>query len=163
MIPRPTSSRRCWPPDSRLTRSSLFSDESDQLDHLVDGPRIGVVARVARQHLAHRVVGLDRQLLEYHADASTKPALRAVVCRVDAQCLHPPAAPIAESLQDLDRSGLPSAVRPEQREHLTFLDLEADVAHGQGVPVGLGEVLHAHGRHGDPIFPRVGAAKPPSE
>ena len=89
MIPRPTSSRRCWPPESRLIRSSRLLRQPDQLDHLVDRARVGVVAGVAREHLAHRVVGLDGQLLEHDADPRAQPALRAVVGRVDAERLAP--------------------------------------------------------------------------
>ena len=63
------------------------------------------------------------------------------------------AGAVAEALEDLDGGGLAGAVRPEQREDLALLHLEADVAHGHGVPVGLGEVLHAHRRHGHPVFP----------
>ena len=94
--------------------------QPDQLDHLVDRSRVRVVAGVAGQHLAHRVVRLDRQLLEDDADARAQPALRAVVGRVDAERLHPAAAPLPEPLEDLDRRGLAGPVRTEQREHLTL-------------------------------------------
>ena len=88
--------------------------QPDQLDDLVDRPRVGVVAGVARQDLAHRVVRLDRQLLEDDADARPQPALRAVIGRIDAERLHSSPAPLAESLEDLDGRGLAGAVRPEQ-------------------------------------------------
>ena len=86
-----------------------------------------------------------------------------VVGRVDPQRLHPPAAAVRNPSRISTHGRLARAVRPEQREHLALLHLEADVAHGHGVAVGLGEVLHAHRRHGDPVFPAPGVAKPPSE
>ena len=94
MMPRPTSRRRCWPPDRRLTRSSAFSASPMSSITSSTGRGFGVVAGVAGQHLAHRVVRLDGELLEHHADAgcaasagccgrpdrrracSTRPALR---------------------------------------------------------------------------------------
>ena len=69
-------------------------------------------------------------------------------------CTRPP-APVAEALEDLDGGGLAGAVGPEQREDLALLHLEADVAHGHGVPVGLGQVLHAHRRHRHPVLPET--------
>ena len=122
--------------------------QPDQLDHLVDRPRVRVVAGVARQHLAHRVVRLDGELLEHHADLCAQPALGGVVGRVDAERLDAPGAARAEALEDLDRRRLAGAVGAEQREHLALLHLEADVVHGHGVAVGLGQVLHGDRRHG---------------
>ena len=134
--------------------------QTDELDHLVDRTRVGVVAGIARQDLAHRVVGLDGQLLEHHADARAEPALGAVVGRIDAERLDPPAGPLAEALEDLDGGGLAGAVRPEQREHLALLHLEAHVAHSHVLAVGLGEVLHAHCGHGHPVLPLGESSEP---
>ena len=62
---------------------------------------------------------------------------------------HSAARAVAEALEDLDGGGLAGAVGPEEREDLALLHLEADVAHRHGVPVGLGQVLHADRRHRD--------------
>ena len=160
MIPRPTSRRRCWPPDSRLMRSSRLLGEPDQLDHLVDRTRVRVVAGIAREDLPHRVIGLDGQLLQHHPDARAEPTLRAVVRRIDAERLHPSAGPVPEALEDLDGGGLAGSVGPEEREDLALLHLEADVAHRHGVAVGLRQVLYAHRRHGHPVFPAASTPKP---
>ena len=154
MIPSPTSSRRCWPPERRFDAVVRLLGEPDQLDHLVDRPRVRVVAGVARQDLPHRVVRLDGQLLQHDADPRAQPTLGDAVGGIDPERLDAPAAAVPEALEDLDRGGLAGAVRPEQREHLAALHLEAHVAHGEGVPVGLGEMLDGHRRHGDRLFPR---------
>ncbi len=121
--------------------------EADHLDDLIDGPGRGVIAGVAAQHLAHRVVRLDCQLLEHDPDAGAKPALGLPAGRVDAERLDLAAATVPETLQYLDRCRLAGAVRPEQGEDLALLDLEAHVADGFELAVGLGQVSHADRRH----------------
>jgi hypothetical protein len=53
---------------------------------------------------------------------------------------------VAEALQDLDRRRLAGAVGAEQAEHLAASDIEADVAHGGKVAVGLLQVVDLDGQ-----------------
>ena len=120
--------------------------EPDQLDDLVHRTRVRVVAGVAGEHLAHRVVRLDRQLLQHDTDPRTQPSLGTAIGGVHAEGLDTAAAAVTETLEDLDGRGLAGAVGAEQGEHLAPLHVEADVAHGDGVAVGLRQVLDGHGR-----------------
>ena len=141
MIPRPTSSRRCWPPESRLIAVVGLLVQPDQLDHLVDRPRIRVVAGVAGQHLAHRVVGLDRQLLEHDADAGAQPTLRGAVGRVDPERLDPPAVRWRNPSRISTVVVLPAPLGPSSANTSPFCTSKLTSRTATCLAVGLGEML----------------------
>ena len=82
--------------------------------------------------------------------------------RVDAERLHLAAAAVPETLEDLDGGGLAGAVRSEQGEHFALLHLEADVAHGHVVAVGLGQMSTYYGRTIRPPLPSAAADSSPT-
>ena len=76
-----TSSRRCWPPLSRRTRSSRLLGEPDDLDDLVGRTRVRVVAAVHLDRLAHGEERVDAGRLQHDPDPLLERmlALRGVV------------------------------------------------------------------------------------
>ena len=119
----PKSSRRRCPPESFRTTRSAFSSQADDVDHLVDRPRVLVVAAEEREALARGEVLVHRRRLQHDADARAPVARRAG--GIGAEHRHGASVAASVALEDLDRRRLAGAVRAEQREDLSLADLEA--------------------------------------
>ena len=126
--PRARSSRRCWPPESVLTRAPALLAQADQVDHLPGGPRVRVVAAEQLQHLAHGQLAEVAGGLEHDADplAEVPPA----PLRVEAEHLDLAGVAVPVALEDLHGGRLAGPVRSQQREALALGDLEVDAADG---------------------------------
>ncbi len=121
--------------------------EPNELDHLVNRPRIRVVAGIARERLADREERLDGKLLEHNPHAFPQLAAGCRVCRVITEHENVTAVSLAKALEDLDDRGLACAVRPEQREDLALVHLEGDVPYCFGPLVGLCEMFNRDSGH----------------
>ena len=123
-------------------RVFAFSCEPDGGDDLVDAARVRVEAGEVAQLLGHgHHAGLAARLQH---DAEPRLPRQAALARVDAEHAHLAARAVAVALEDLDRRGLAGAVRPEQREGLAAMDVEAHAVDGVVLPVVLAQVAHAH-------------------
>jgi hypothetical protein len=111
--------------------------EADQLDHLVDVPRHGVVAGEHPVDLAHGEGAGQLRVLENDADPLAM--LAAAAPRVDAEHTDVALVARAVALEDLDRRRLPRAVRPEQTEDLPRVHVEVDPPDRLDAVVGLDE------------------------
>ena len=63
--------------------------------------------------------------------------------RILAEHRHRAAVPVAVTLEDLDRGGLASPVRAQQREHLAAADVQVDAVDSDRRAVALAEPAHA--------------------
>src|SRR5262249_28675565 len=118
-------------------RVTLFRDPDDP-GPLFDIARPLVVAGEHQVDLADRQGREQLRLLEDDADAGAETGIAAR--RIVAEDRHVASVPLPVALEDLDGRRLPGAVRPEQTEHLSGRDLEADVSHRFVRAVGLAKV-----------------------
>jgi hypothetical protein len=131
----------------RLHPVVCLLSQPDELDHLIDRSRVGVVPGVASEGLAHRQERLDRELLEHDPHAFAQLTTRRWVGRVESEHLDDAPVTLAKALEDLDDRGLAGAVRSEQGEDLPLVDLKGDVLDSFGPFVGLHETLDRDNRH----------------
>ena len=122
----------------------VLAGEADERDRLGHRSGVAVVAGVELERLADGEPGIGRGLLQDDPDP-VAPGARSVG-RVDAEHRHLSIRPGAEPFQDLDRGRLAGAVRAEEGEDLSALDLEGDPADGFGLGVALAEVAYADRR-----------------
>ncbi len=113
---RARSSRRRWPPESCLARTSALLGQLDQLDHLVHLAAPDVVAAVHLDQLGHGQVALHAALLQ--DDAHLLAQLAGARGRVEAEHPSLAAGPGPVALEDLDGGGLARPVGAEQAEDL---------------------------------------------
>ncbi len=113
----------------------------DELDHLVDVPRLRVVAREHAMHLADGEQRRVLRVLEDDADALAKRGRR--VARVVAEHRGNAGVAPAVALEDLDGRRLAGAVRAEEPEDLACGHLEADPAERLDAAVRLAQVADA--------------------
>ena len=114
--------------------------EADELDHLIHGPGMGVVAGVHDNRLGHGQILFHSRRLQDNPDLLLQePGLLAGI-----QPEHPHLATVAVpvALQDLNGAGLAGTVGPEHREDLTAGDLQVNTPDRPHVPVGLGQCGH---------------------
>src|SRR6202453_2285956 len=136
------------PAGQRLDLALFLAGEADEPDHLADIARIGVVARVAGDRLAHGQVRLHRELLEHQADLLAQLPPGAPVARIEAGDDDLALVRLPVALEDLQHRRLAGAVRAEQGEDLPVPDGKAHPRHGVGGAIALPQVLHDHSVHG---------------
>ena len=151
MMPRATSSRRRWPPESFGCAPALSASPTRSITSSgSSGSR--VVAREVADHLA------DRQLARTRRRRCSTMPIRARQSGVGLAPgrrparLTSPASALPVTLQDLHRGRLPGPVRAEQGEHLAppYRQIERVDRHGVAVrPAQAGRYyrLSAHGVH----------------
>ena len=127
-------------------RGAGAAGEAEPLDQQPGGDRVGVEAGHYPQVLPGPGSGRDAAGLEHHADL--RPQLLAVPDRVEAQHPHDAFVRPPVTLADLDRGGLPRAVRAQDRGHLGALGLQGQPRHGDGAPVVLDQATDLDGRSG---------------
>ena len=128
------------PARERLDARPPFLLEADELDHLVDVARMGVVAGKEAVDLADRQHGGALGVLQDDADPLSQ--LPRCVARVVPEHRGLARIPRAVTLQDLDRRRLPGPVRPEEAENLALSNLEADPAERFDAVVRLAQVAN---------------------
>src|SRR5207253_1310550 len=130
-----------------ITTASAPAARRDQLGRhaeIIIAGQDTVDLRTAVDALAER--GHRRMLAEGGA-----PHLALLTPGGQAQDPHLAAVPPAQPLHALHRGGLARAVRAQDAEDLTFVDVERDVVHDRLTPVLLGEPGHLDdGRHHAP-------------
>src|SRR5581483_1886315 len=99
------------------------------------------VARVQLHALTHREARLRRRLLQDRPD--TVPPLGSGARGIGSEHAHVAVAALAKALEDLDRRRLPGAVRAEEGEDLSAVDLEVDAGDGVQVAVALAQPADA--------------------
>ena len=112
---RPTSSRRCCPPE-RHRRAARTARPARHRRACAGRARRRVVAGVSSSASRDRQQRGRRDVLEHHADARTPRAVARA--RVGAQHAHLARAAPAVALEDLDGRRLARAVGPQEREDL---------------------------------------------
>jgi hypothetical protein len=68
-------------------------------------------------------------------DADPRPPLPAALAGIGAQDRDLAAVPLPVPLEDLYRRGLARAVRAQQREHLSVVNVEVNSVHGRRIAV----------------------------
>ena len=136
------------PAGQRLDLALLLAGEADEPDHLADIARIGVVARVAGDRLAHGQVRFYRELLQHQADLLAQLPPGALVTRIEAGHHDLALVCLPVTLEDLQHRRLASAVRPEQGEDLPVPDGKAHSRHGLVGAIALPQVLYDDSVHG---------------
>jgi len=120
--------------------------EAHQADHLVSAERVRVEGTEMGDQLA------DGQLLEGAGvlgdDADLGAPAAPGLGGVGAEHRRRPALAPAEPFEDLDGGGLAGAIRPEEGEHLSGLDLEVDPLEDLEPAVAFAESLDGDGRSG---------------
>jgi hypothetical protein len=124
--------------------------EADEPDHLVDVPRLRVVAGEDAVDLARGQPRPELGLLQ--DDADPLPERPLCLPGVEAQHPHLACVALAVALEDLHGRRLPGAVRAEQPEDLARADLEVDPADGLDVAVRLAQAADRDGA--GHIYPR---------
>ena len=112
--------------------------EPDQLDDLVDRPRLLVIPAEEREALADGQRRVHRRGLEDDADLLAPPPIGSG--RVRAEHGHRAGVALAVALEDLDGRGLARAVWAEEAEDLARGDLEADAADRFDLAVGFAQI-----------------------
>jgi hypothetical protein len=139
-----------------------LSGQPPALEQLAPVGRVRVERGVQLEGLAHLQLLLELALLQLHADPLVQPV--PVGQRVQAEDPHLAAVPPAQPLHALDRGGLARAVRAQDAEDLTRLDVKRDVVHDRldpSAPVTLGEPGHLDDcRHHAPRFRKVAPLAP---
>src|SRR6185369_6977849 len=131
------------------TRVALLL-EPDQLDHLVDRPRVLVVAGELGQLLGDGDVLVHGRGLQQ--DPYPSPPVEPGGLRIGAEHLYLAGIASAVALEDLDRRRLAGAVRPQQAEDLSRAELEVDAFQRFEVAVRLRQAANADDRgHGGRI------------
>ena len=141
-----TSSRRCCPPESFLTRVLALGDEAGGLQHVLQGHGVGVVAAEEIDGLLHVEVGLDAGGLEDDAYSLAEGGL--LPGRIVAQDVDLAGASLEVTLEDFDGGGLAGAVGTEEGEDFARRHFEVDAADGLYVTVGLPEAADMYGSGG---------------
>ena len=136
------------PAGQRLDLALLLAGQPDEPDHLTDVARIGVVARVAGDRLAHGQVRLHRQLLEHQPDLLAQLPPGAPVARIEPGHHDLALVRLPVALEDLQHRRLAGAVRPEQGEDLPVPDGKAHPGHGAVGAIALLQVLDDDSVHG---------------
>ena len=155
MIPRATSRRRRWPPESLSPAGVALLGQADGLDHLPDVARdAGSTRRSGATASATRQVGQVAGGLQH--DAEPRAPVPVAVVRVVAQHLDVPAVALAVALEDLHGRRLAGAVGAEQGDALADLDVEVEAVDGRQVAVVLGEAADAdRAGHAPTLAPRT--------
>src|SRR5262249_41028924 len=166
--PAPLAARE--PPRTRVP----FFLEADQLDHLVDRPRVFVVTAELGQLLGDGQGLVHRRRLQRDADPLAPFEARAR--GVGAEHVSFTAVALAVALKDLDGGRLARAVRAEQAEDLAGAKLEVDALQRLEVAVRLRQAANADdgahvrssstipagGKRGSVPSPRSAAIRPQS-
>src|SRR5262249_1180829 len=116
-----------------------------EIDHLVDLPWLGVVAREDRVRFPDGEVRPQFRRLEDDADPLAE--VRAGPLGIVPEDAHLARVAAAVPLEDLHRRRLAGAVRAEKTEDLALLDREVDPPHRLEAPVGLAQAAHLDRRH----------------
>jgi hypothetical protein len=88
---------------------------------------------------------IDCCVLENDPDAL--PILTLTSPGIEPKNLHEARVPTTKALENLDRRGLASAIRPKQRKDFAFRDLETDASYSRDATVRLAKVLYLDSRH----------------
>jgi hypothetical protein len=120
--------------------------ETDQGDGLVDIPRRAIEPGVQGQTLPDGQAGLGLRILQDHAHPV--PPRTARRGRVVPQDRNLSLAALPEPFEDLNRRGLPCAVRAEEGEDLSPSHLEIDARDRLVTAVALNQAAHADHRLG---------------
>ena len=107
------------------------------------GARQPVQGAVVEQVLPHAQVGIERGLLEHHADPRQRGA--GIVEQFAPEDAHLAAAMVEQARQQREERGLARPVGAEQHRELAFPQREGDVLQGGPAPVAVRQAAHAQG------------------
>src|SRR5258705_1572796 len=113
--------------------------ELDEGEHLCDGVRLPVERSKQREDFTHGDLVGELRFLQLNAEPLAQGAPRGAVAPRRPQNLDVAGVGRREALEDLDRGGLPGAVRPEQPEALAGRDRQVETRDRHDITEALGQ------------------------